>query len=457
MPPQLRGEDAKLPKICKPLASQSLPCRPARLVAASAGISHNWPMRRLAIAIFACFGAAAACSPTQTFNTVEGMRCTATGDEVCSQETGSPRARCDFDGQWHIIESCGAEPCIADPAGLGQHTTRCGGAPTAGKDSAGLSTGGADATKRDPSEFDAGWAGSGDALPTSGAGPDCGAYTCPAKQVCTLGDACEDNSCPTACRHGERCSLGVCVQYCYGSCAASEYCAPAELGDWCKTMGCTAPMDLGAALVATDVDIALPDAASAACAHLAGAQFSLNKALAGAAVAGPALNGSIHDGTETVAVASLPDGSVACLTAQISGACPSGAAACKVMLSKHDNLAVPASGLAPCKARRTANGDNVFKQLPLPLRLGKARLPALVGNAKVTVPADAGSAEVCGYLTKADLQAMLSPLPAGAGVAFQILKAIAPDIDSDGNGTADAYSLHLTLKLRPAELDKWLP
>ena len=89
------------------------------------------------------------------------------------------------------------------------------------------------------------------------------------------------------------------------------------------------------------------------------------------------------------------------------------------------------------------------------------KLFALPG-AQVAIGADLKGAEVCGMVTSADLTAALSGLSTASGPGFQIKQATQtgagkPDLDSNCDGVADAWSVALSFKTVPALLTKWVP
>ncbi|MBM4344967.1 MAG: hypothetical protein FJ100_16485 [Deltaproteobacteria bacterium] len=407
---------------------------------------------------------AAACSPTQTFGTVEGLRCSNQGDEVCSQEAGFPRARCDFDGTWHILEHCGASTCIVENAPGGQHRTRCGGSQPTG--------GGAiqvDAKAGPPPTGDATTVAEVDskaepkADSTGTPAVACGSYSCVGVDMCTFFGTCESKSCPTACTHGARCSLGVCLPHCYGTCASTEYCkfgTDAKSADMCSKLGCQVPLDLGTAVAA--IGMQLPATATTACAHLKGAAVAFNHALASVPVAAADLEGTLTSGGETLAFADLAGLAQVALLGTTALGTPCGSP-CLVQLSKAENLHPAMVGVpGPCALRWTAKGPGRFDKLPLPLRLGAVRVPLLLRDVEVVIASDLKTAEVCGHVGSAEVAAALSGLPTASGPGFQIKTALQqgagkPDVDSDGDGKADAWSVALTLATTAAQLTKWSP
>ncbi len=413
--------------------------------------------------------AAAACSPTQTFGTVEGMRCSNFGDEVCSQEAGFPRARCDFDNTWHILEHCGSATCIVENQSGGQHRTRCGNSPATGGGTRAVD---ANSGPKDTATFvdtapsqdtDSKTEPKGDT--TTAASVACGGYSCDGKEMCTFIGTCESKACTTACKHGERCSFGVCSAHCYGSCAATEYCKFSTGGSWiaeCSKLGCALPMDLGTAVAAVGLQLAATP--TAACAHLGGAKLALNQAMASVGIDAAALGAGIVGGLETLAFSDLAGKSNVALLGHADNAkpCPTGAP-CGLTLSKGENLKPATAGTAgPCQLRWSVNGQGRHDGLPIPLRLGTVRLPLVLRNADVQIGGDLQTAEVCGYVSPADLNVALSGLSTASGLGFQLKQATQAgagkvDIDSDGDGKLDAWSVALTIKLQNAILTKWSP
>ncbi|MSQ81427.1 MAG: hypothetical protein EXR77_00715 [Myxococcales bacterium] len=404
-----------------------------------------------------------ACSPTQNFGSVEGLTCSRSGDQVCSKEPGNPRARCGFDNNWTILEKCNELPCVVVTLSGGLHSTSCGGTPseiqtdvvtTRQPDTISTSDTSEDSNRSSDIKPEG-----KDAISGTSA-TNCGSYVCSAKQLCTLGGACEDNACASPCGHGERCSLGVCLSYCSGTCASTEYCPPDPLGDQCQKLNCTPPMDLGAAFVAVDLQ-AQATADSQACAHLAGATLTLNNALQAVGLGGDGLAGGIALGADTLTIATLPVQGSAVLLAKKANSKPCAATGvCGVVLSKADNLNPAGAAAQPCKPRYAVNKSDRFEVLPLPLRLGTIRVPLFVRNAAVMVAADSKSAELCGHVAKADIDVALSGLSKASGTAFQLLQKLVtsgPDVDSNGDGTKDVWAVRFVVQLAPAVLNKWAP
>ncbi len=413
--------------------------------------------------------AAAACSPTQTFGTVDGMRCSNFGDEVCSQESGFPRARCDFDSTWHILEHCGAATCIVENLSGGQHRTRCGNSPSTGGGRRVVDANGGPQDASEDVDIAAGnpWDAAVEpkkdvAAPTLVA---CGGYSCDGKEMCTFVGTCESKACPATCTHGQRCIFGTCQTHCYGTCASTEFCkfaTDSKSADECSKLGCTPPLDLGTAVAA--VELLLPSTPTAACAHLKAATLPLNKTLAGVQITATDLEAGIKYGQETLAFADLGGlADVAMVARETNGKACDGKTPCGLVLSKGENLhpsvtAVPGA----CKLRWNADAKGRYAQLPVPLRLGLLRVPLVVRDAQVDIASDLKSAEVCGVVTQADLDAALSGLSSTSGPGFQ-LKQVAltsagkADIDTDGDGKLDARSVALTFKLQSAILTKWSP
>lgn len=415
-----------------------------------------WALATLApVSLAALWGTG--CGPTQTFGTVEGLRCVRFGDEVCSAEAGFPRAHCDFDGNWHILEHCGDTTCIVEPGSGGQMKTRCGNTPAPKKvDASELDTAGkTDSNGGNPSDSKEGPSDTGSGIKDSGnAGVTCEGYTCGAKQQCSFTSACEDLDCPAPCKAGERCSLGLCATYCSGNCFSTEYCAPSTQGDACEKMGCSAPTDLGAAYVAVELDVVItqPIVGEQACSHLKGFQLTLNDKLAKLS-AGLDVGQLVEVGSDSIVLATLPEGNAAFLgrpTSPSPGQCVA-MASCAVQLSKYDGLAVPASA-GVCPARYVAGANGRFAKLVLPLFLG-ARVPMVMSDVAVDMPAEGTQAVLCGYVAGPALVAAQSAVPLLAGK----LAAAVPDVDSNGDGIQDGYSLRVALKLKPAKLGQWLP
>lgn len=406
------------------------------------------------VATTAWFG----CGPTQTFGSIDGLHCTRFEDEVCSAEGGFPRARCDFDGTWHILEHCGDSLCIVDGAiNFGHVQTHCGNTPVkgAGDISKVETSGQAALTDVDASTsgFDSSSGGDAAKQPDAVSGPvQCGDYTCTGKQMCSVAGACEDTTCALNCKAGERCGLGVCTTYCFETCFSDEFCQPSPAGDTCVKMGCVAPTDLGAAYLAVGLhmDVTPIVAGLGVCGHLSGAKLSLNASLA-ALFPADVLAKLVATGTNTLLIATLPEGNAALLGRTVSAAKCATDSSCAVELSKHDNLSLPAPG-GTCPLRWLAGSNGRFAKVVLPLA-AEVRLPLIISDVAVAMASNGKTAELCGYVDAGGLAAAKSVTP---GLAKWLNTAVA-DVDTNGDGKADAWSVHATVDLKPAKLSKWLP
>lgn len=383
------------------------------------------------------------CSPTLS-TSLEGTACAIVGDEVCSLESGHPRARCGDDFQWHIIESCGSATCAVNRVG-GLNRTSCLNGQGGGGDAGGTTgkpdtvTSGPDSQGKDTVYVANGYA--------------CGGWNCPDGQACIGIDACEDIGC-IGCQAGQRCVAGACRDVCDNSCFSAQHCQPSAtdpLGT-CAAMACSAPVDATAA-VATGITWLVGAAAAAAC---DGGQIGAGTALLAKYGWQDTYSAAAVQGGGTTVAWVKTAGGDAFAVGRRTGNC-SDTGTCVLTMSRHDNLAVDQAASGPCGYRFLPGAPWV----PLPVHRSFERGEVRVAAPKWTRAPGSDVAVLCGHLSAEAVQAVLSqslgamqqPIPSAAALKQQAV----PDVDSDGDGKADAWSIAVQFKLRDTSAVGWLP
>lgn len=392
--------------------------------------------------------ALAACSPPNSAS-VEGVVCTNPGDEVCSLEAGFPRARCEMDGQWHILEKCAPATCNVQDNRAGNRTTWCssGGTTSApGKDAA---TGSKDS-------------GSGPGPVSDSAGQPkataCLGYACDIGQACIGIDGCEDPGC-APCQAGQRCVAGACHDYCDGVCFESQHCGPGKDGDvlgQCAAMSCAAPLTATAA-VATGIQWLTGAKASEACPGMSGAGATL---LSSASFGWSPVQSQaeVQAGAAVVGFSDAPSKD-AWLVGRRSGGCTPGQG-CTLKVSRHDNLAVDKGSAQICGYRFPPGSALV----PLPVRRaferGTLGLSKATWTRGVNVDTGAPNAILCGAFDDVAMRALLSQSLGVAGMNLPTQAALAgvvkPDFSSSG-GVLDMWSVVLRVELAADATVVWAP
>jgi hypothetical protein len=131
---------------------------------------------------------------------------------------------------------------------------------------------------------------------------------------------------------------------------------------------------------------------------------------------------------------------------------------CSVFASKSDNLST-ASTASSCPSRWRTDGQ--LSAMWLPLQSAFERSPLRMRNPQVQWASDAQSAYLCGIVEGKAVRAALSatlgakglPLPSDA----QLTQQVPADVDTDGDGKADAWRAVVRLELAGAQLGGWLP
>ncbi len=388
-----------------------------------------------------CLLILAACSPTVSAS-VEGQACSTVGDEICSLESGHPRARCESDFQWHILESCGAATCAVVSDGSGLNITSCLNGSTATSDT--VSSGGdtSSGTKTDSK--------GSDTIQTI-SGFSCGGWTCPSGQACTGIDACEDTGC-IGCQAGQRCANGACHDLCDNACFASQHCQTNSLDPLgsCAAMACTAPIDVTAA-VATAIDWPTGGMAQVACGN--GYKGAATTLLAKYGWQDLYSAATVKSGGTTLAWIPLPVGE-AFVIGRRSGDCGEGQS-CALKLSRHDNLDVDTPGGGVCSYR--FEPGSTWAPLPVHSDFERAELRV----SKPSLQTYDTAKYVCGFVTAEAVQAVLSqslgamgqPIPTATVLAQQV----PADFDSNSDGKADAWSIAIEVTVHATTSVVWLP
>ena len=398
-----------------------------------------------------------ACSPPGVTSSIEGRVCTNWGAQACSLEEGNPRAEC-WGSNWQITEYCRDRGCNIQQIG-GQTVAYCGDTPPSVTDTV--------------SGWDT-WSGdswtSGDSSSDTAQGGDaqtfCGAWTCPLGQACTGVSGCESPGCLPPCSAGQRCNGGgtpLCVDNCLGACFDSQWCFPIASGV-CSGMPCQTP-DFAKIFVAQGLALLQGPAAASHCPKLAnsgGGLIGLSKVLGD--LENPSAAAAIG-GQQTYALAELSDGGWGWISARRSGTSPCSATECPVTASKWDNLQPSGSGGGTCELRShtsaggAAGGTGSSWQLSL--RNSLYRFQFTMSTVQLEVSAGRTQAWICGAVTPAAVQAALSSSHSSNGLAIpstaDLIKLAPFDIDSDGNGSPDAWSVAAELTLQPGQLKGWLP
>lgn len=424
----------------------------------------------VAIALFLALSMGVACSPPTTQSSIAGRLCSDFGDQACSTEPGSPRAECNG-FSWRILEYCGAQGC--NTLQTSQTTLAyCGSTPPSVT---------ADVTGGDtqPGKTDAGVDGKGDAKvdPNADASPaggtvQCDGWKCAAGLVCSGVGGCEAPGCLPACGAGQRCvgkPIDACQDYCGGLCYEKQWCEPGlkEVPGSCATLPCSVPSLVSDTFVATAVVLA--EGASAVAAHckdpaagysLAGATGTVSQLTK---VFGDLQNptqAAAASGLQTIALTANGAGWAWLSTRRLTGA-PCGNSPCQLVASKYDNLdslQVP-NGVCLLRSRNGSTGES--KPWPLSLRNEFNRYDLLLRQPTVQMAPDRSEAWVCGTVTLESLQGALTSAYAAKGLAIPTsaeLESMVPrDVDTNGDGKPDAWSVVLQLTLKPAAVALWSP
>ncbi len=384
-----------------------------------------------------------ACSPTLSAS-IEGTACAVVGDEVCSLEAGHPRARCGDDFQWHVVESCGTATCAVNRAG-GLNVTNC----------LGISSGTSDVSSGGKTDTASGTPDSkgGDST-TAVSGFACGGWSCASGQACIGIDACEDTGC-IGCQAGQRCVAGACRDVCDNSCFQAQHCKPSAndpLGA-CVAMACSAPADATAAVA---VGITWPTGAAATTACGSGQTAAGTALLAKYGWQDLYSATAVQGGGTTIAWIKTASGD-AFAVGRRTGTCGD-TGNCMLTVSRHDTLAVDTTTSGgPCGYRFGPDSS----WLPLPVHRSFERGEVRVSQPKWTHAPGSDVAVVCGAVTAEAVQAVLSqslgamqqPIPSATALSQQV----APDVDSNGDGKTDAWSIAVQVKLRDTTSVGWLP
>ena len=430
----------------------------------------NSSARRQSIVILGYFFAVTlslACSPPAALSSIEGRPCGDMGDQACSTEPGSPRAECNGFA-WRIIESCGVQGCNTVQSGSNS-IAYCG---TTAPDTTAADVLAPKADGGTASKPDAADGGSSD----SSGGPkgtvQCDGWKCAAGLVCSGVGGCEAPGCLPACGAGQRCvgkPVDACQDYCGGLCYEKQWCSPGlqEVPGSCSTLPCAVPSVMAETYVATAVQLA--EGASAVAAHCkdSAAGYSLTGAL-GTVSQLSKVFGDLQDPTQAAVASGLQTFALtangsgwAWLSVRRQSGAPCTTASCPLIASKYDNLdsaAVP-GGVCLLRSRNGSTGES--KPWPLSIRNEFTRYDLLLRRPTVQMDADLQQAWVCGAVTLESLQGALTssyaakglPIPSGAE-----LNALVPrDVDSDGDGKPDAWSVVLKLTLKPATVALWSP
>lgn len=398
-----------------------------------------------------------ACSPPGVTSSIEGRVCTNWGAQACSQEDGNPRAEC-WGSNWQITEYCRERGCNTLQMN-GQTVAYCGDTPPNIADTAS----GWDTWTGDS------WAG-GDTSADTAQGGDaqtfCNAWTCPPGQACTGVSGCEAPGCLPPCSAGQRCKgdgAPLCVDNCLGACFDSQWCFPSG-GGVCSGMPCKTPV-FSKIFVAEDLSLLQGPAAASHCPKLAnsgGGLIGLSKVLGDLEKPSAA---AASGGQQTYALADLGDGGWGWISARRSGTSPCTATECPVTASKWDNLQPSGNGGDTCELRgHTSTADTAGgtgASWDLSLRNSLYRFQFSMSTVQLQVSAGRTQAWLCGAVTPASVQAALSSSHSSNGLAIpstaELIKLAPLDIDSDGNGSADAWSVAMELTLQPGQLKGWLP
>lgn len=422
------------------------------------GDARKW---RIPEILLGCLSAAAlaACSPPAATGSIEGRNCTTWGAQACSLEPGNPRAEC-WGANWQIAEYCGDRGCNVVQNG-GQTVAYCGDTPPPINDAVSAwDLGGA--TKTDTSDASA--------PPDVGADSSasqtyCWGWNCPLGQACSGVGGCEAPGCLPPCSAGQRCSgtTASCEDLCQGACFDSQWCSAAG-GGVCTAMPCKTPA-FANLYVAASLTLLEGAAAAQHCSKLSGSGggvLGLSKVLGDLTEPSAA---AASGGQQTYALAELGGGAWGWLSARRSGATPCTASECPITASKWENLQPDGNGASTCAPRNrtdaSASGTASGTAWQLSLRNSLYRFGLTLSSVQLEVNAARTQAWLCGAVTPAALQAALSSSHSSTGLAIpstaELVKLAAFDIDSDGNGSDDAWSVAVELSLQPGQLKGWLP